>query len=413
MTTRNVLILGAGGGQLPVIRICKKRGFRVIAAGLNVHVEVSAIADKVYIADAKDKETILEIAVKEKIIGILTDQVDVTVKTVAYVSERLGLPTIGYNTAIKFTNKFEMRVAAETLSINQPRFICISSESELLDAARNIGFPCIIKPIDSDGSKGVALIRNIDELRQMYHVSASYASLGQVILEQQICGDLYEVQGFTQNGHYTALCISQETHFDIDGIFVPNTNIYASAIAPESVVESTILDIDKRLIEGLGLPFGISQSEYLHDKDTNQIYLIETAARGGGVYISSHLIPLACGVDAEDLLVSWATNRESKEEYLSLKVGVAGYLCFALPKGIICSVEGLDAVCKLDGVEAVFLDDVRVGETTKDISDKRGRYGPILVSGDSRNECRKVIDKVRSILHIYVLSNNELKDIIW
>ena len=74
-------------------------------------------ADKIYDLDLRRQDEILEIAQKEKIDGIITDQTDIPVRTMAYVADNMGLPGIGYDTACLFTDKGKMRQKLEELGI--------------------------------------------------------------------------------------------------------------------------------------------------------------------------------------------------------------------------------------------------------------------------------------------------------
>ncbi|MEZ5336075.1 MAG: hypothetical protein R2741_13015 [Methanolobus sp.] len=51
-------------------------------------------------------------------------------------------------------------------------------------------------------------------------------------------------------------------------------------------------EINKKLVEGFGLKFGFTHSEYIVEDETGEIYLVEIAARGGGNYISSDIMLL-------------------------------------------------------------------------------------------------------------------------
>ncbi|MEZ5336076.1 MAG: hypothetical protein R2741_13020 [Methanolobus sp.] len=66
--------------------------------------------------DVKDKEKVLEVARKEQVDGIISDQIDISVPTTAFVTEKMGLPSITYECALKFTNKFVMKNECQKLA---------------------------------------------------------------------------------------------------------------------------------------------------------------------------------------------------------------------------------------------------------------------------------------------------------
>ena len=70
------MILGAGKFQVPIIRLAKRMGFETIVVSIGGSYPGLLVADKSYEVDVRDKETILKIAKKEEISGIVTDQTD-------------------------------------------------------------------------------------------------------------------------------------------------------------------------------------------------------------------------------------------------------------------------------------------------------------------------------------------------
>src|SRR5699024_1908977 len=154
------IVLGAGRGQLPIINIYQELGYKVIVISPEGNYPGFKIADYSYYYNVKDKEEILKIARAEGIVAITTDQLDAGVLTAAYVSEKLNIPGIGYDTALKFTNKSKMKTEAKKLGINVPKFVEVDSVQNACDAANLVGYPLIMKPTDSAASRGVIKVKN-------------------------------------------------------------------------------------------------------------------------------------------------------------------------------------------------------------------------------------------------------------
>ena len=121
------MVLGAGRGQLPIINICKEHGCEVLVVSPKGNYPGFDYADGCHLHNVKDKEAVLDVARRERIDAVLTDQLDAGVLTAAYIAERLGLPGIGYETALRFTNKYIMRKSAEMLGFNVPKFFSVST----------------------------------------------------------------------------------------------------------------------------------------------------------------------------------------------------------------------------------------------------------------------------------------------
>ena len=134
------------------------------------------------------------------------------------------------------------------------------------------------------------------------------------------------------------------------------------------------------------------------------------------MYISSHLVPLATGIDINEVLLEKALgNKVDVEEVFSKrKAAAAAYICFYLPEGTIRRIEGVEELKKLPFVRMVCMDDIRIGETTQPMIHKGMRKGPILICGNDRAEIEKNIEAVQNILKIEVEApDGEICGIVW
>jgi biotin carboxylase len=406
------MVLGAGQCQVPIIQQAQEMGFSVITVSVGGNYPGFSIADKFYEIDVRDKEKILQVAAREKIVGILTDQTDLPVPTVAHVAEKLGLPGIGYDCALRFTNKYRMRQSCEQLGIPVPRHTQAASWQEAMPLIADFSFPLVLKPVDSQGSRGVVRVNSGDELRKIFDQVLKYSAAGQVIVEEFVQGREIVVEGFKSDNIFVNLVIGDRRYFDLPNMFIPRQTLFPSAISPES--QKRILELNIRLIRGFDPRFGITHSEYLVNEETGEIHLVETAIRGGGVFISSDLIPLASNIDADSLLIRLATGEGGvilNEENIAEKA--SAYLCFYMPPGRIHHIHGVKKLREIPGVHAVYLDDLSVDSITSNLTDKTMRKGPILIAADDRPGLEKIAKEVRQALSVEVETSDGLKGIIW
>jgi carbamoyl-phosphate synthase large subunit len=370
------------------------------------------IADKSYKIDIREKDRILEIARFEKICGILTDQTDIGVPTVAYVAERMGLPGIGYDCALKFTNKYKTRQLCKEIGIPIPDHVQALSLEQAIQYAKQLEFPLVIKPVDGYGSRGVSKVNNHGELETKYRNAVAYSTSGCVILEEYFSGTEIVVEGFVSDYEASNLVTGDRTYFAIPDTFIPKHTLFPSLLRQD--YQQKILDMDSLLIKHFGPKFGITHNEYLIDDKTGEVRLVETAIRGGGVYISSDLVPLACGIDANELLVELASGRERvRIDNNKRDNRASGYICFYLPEGTICQVKGLNELETLPGVHHAYVNDLVIGKQTQPMQDKGMRLGPVLITGKDRQDLQKVIDQVQETLVINVETADGVKGIIW
>ena len=287
---KNILIIGAGDFQLPLVQRASRSYNVLLAAPVISDAFVPYISDSLLI-DVRDKDRILEFARERSICGVITDQTDIAVRSVAYVAEKLGLPGIGYETGCLFTDKSLMRERMAQLGIKLLPHRTVSSLEEALAYYDEIGGSIIIKPLDTQGSRGVQICRSADDLKSKYAEAARWSSNHSVLIERFATGREFLVEGLAVDYEFRNLCIGDTLYFDLPDAFAAKSRIFPTVVDDD--LRQRVLDLNTKIITGFGLKQGITHSEFIMDGD--DIYLIETAARGGGVFISSDLIHLSCG----------------------------------------------------------------------------------------------------------------------
>jgi len=403
---KKIMIVGAGVYQFPLIETALKYG-QVIVVAPSIPERIQKNVYKSFITDVRNMEAVYKLAIKEKIDAILTDQTDIAVRTVAYVAEKLNLPGIGYELSILFTDKAKMRKRCEELGIPTLPNRCVSSLSEAIEFYESLSCDVIIKPVDNQGSRGVAKISSKSELEFKFKEAKKCSSSGNVIIEKLASGREFVVEGITSNYSYNTLICGDTEYFNIPDAYAAKSRIFPSQ-ADEMLV-SRVCELNKKIIEGFGLPHGISHSEFIMDED--EIYLIETAARGGGVFISSDLIYLGAGLHTEEYLIETALGIDYPVQIIKGKY--CCYMAFYLSNGIVDSIEGINKVKELKYVHRHLLDEIYLGMHIKNNNDKTSRYS-IIISGDNRAELEKNMAEVRSILNIISLDENgNYNGIIW
>ena len=412
---KKVMLLGAGSAQMPFLNICHDKGFYVIVVSIKGDYPCFKKADKSYYVDTRNKEKILEIAKDENIDAILTDQTDVSVPTVAYVAEKMGLRGIGYETSLKFTNKYLMRKAALAAQVAVPNFDKAENLEDAKIISEKIGYPVVIKPVDSSGSKGVRRIDSKKDLILHFDDTKNFSAVGEVIIEQFIHGQEYVVNGYAMDGKYWNLDIGTQTLFNRSNHLIESSTVFSSAKRITGGIAKKVLDTNSRFVECSGLEFGITHGEYMYNEIDGKVYLVEIAARGGGIFISSDLTPLATGFNTNEAVIDYVVN--NKKTYVdteALEKKVSAWLCFGFSDyGEISDISGLKELHNLNGVNKVVVDDIHVGDKVKKLNSCTDRYGPILIQANSESECHEIIDRVKATLNIKIITPNGIESQIW
>ncbi len=407
--TNTVLILGANTLQLPLINKANELGFQTLVVSPIKEEPGHRIATFSEECNVVDEVGVLEIAKKYDICGIITDQTDLPVRTMAYVANKMGLPGNDYEVARLFTDKYLMREKCKEIGVKTVKYRLCHTIEEAIDFFISINRDVIVKPIDNQGSKGVNRVSTIDKLRSSFNEAIEYSRSSGVLIEEFIVGREFLVEGICVNYEYKNLCCGDTEYFDIPDVFSASKREFPST-APQDIVDK-VLDTNLKIGRGFGLKQGITHAEYIMDGD--DVILLEIAARGGGVFISSDLISLQTGLETEKFLLGIATGKVDKMPELSIKNNSCCYVAFFLPSGEIIKVEGVDEVINLpytyhNNFEALF-----VGKKIKKNSDKTSRFFVILEAVD-HEELMHRCNVIRNILNVEVMcEDGNIRGIIW
>jgi biotin carboxylase len=125
--------------------------------------------------------------------------------------------------------------------------------------------------------------------------------------------------------------------------------------------------------------------------------IMESAARLGGGFINSHLVPASCGVDIVRAAIAVALGREPDLEPRALQGSAIRFL--TAPPGRIESVDGLDVARSMPGVmEAVSY--VSRGDEFGALRDASGRLGHVIARGATASEAVRRAESALAALHV-------------
>lgn len=411
MSDQKLLVIGAGIGQVQIIEKAKKRGVHVTVVSLPGNQPGIAIADDVFYCDIYNRDAIVDWAKKHDITAVTSDQNDLMNPTVAYVAEKLQLPGNTFEQVISYCNKNTYRKNCDKIGNPTPMHMAVDSVNF---SGLDCSLPWIVKPADSQSSIGVQKIEKIENLKPALEVALSHSKIHSAIVEEFFTGKEVVCEGFIENGKFYLLAFADRKYFDLNDLLIPSQTVFPSLIKQELL--ERVVECEQNMAQYINPSFAIVHSEYLINEKENKICVVESALRGGGVYISSHLIPLATGIDINDVLLDkvFGISIDIDEVFKNRKDAASGYICFYLPEGIIKSISGIDILKKLPFVKMACLDNIRVGQETEPMLHKGLRKGPILVSGKNRNEIEKNIKIVQETLKIEIQSSDgNVKGIIW
>lgn len=328
-----LLIIGASVLQLPAIKKAKELGHVVAVADYNPSAIGIPYADRYYNASTIDVEAICDVAKDFRPDGIMTLATDMPMRSIAAATTLLGLPGISMDTAVKTTDKWEMIKAFKEHDVESPWFYIIERENDWDFVRKRITSPCVLKPTDNAGSRGVILVETVQKLDEAYQYSKSQSRGGKVIVEEYMRGNEVSVEVIVYKGKVHILAITDKLTTGAP-YFVEMGHSQPSRLPEKDLLK--IRDLTSRAIKAVGIENGPAHVEVMQTKQGPK--MIELGARMGGDCITTHLVPLSTGIDMVKATIDIALGIEPDIIPKFSKGSAIRF--FKDPCGVIESIEG-------------------------------------------------------------------------
>jgi len=185
-----VMLLGSGELGKEVIIALQRLGVEVVAVDRYANAPGHAVAHRAHVIDMTDGAAVRALVVAERPHLIVPEIEAIATETLEEI-EAEGLATvIPTARAARLTMNREgiRRLAAETLGVPTSRYAFAASRDDLLAAAAQIGYPCVIKPVMSSSGKGQSVAVNAEEAARAweYAMSSGRVNRAKVIVEEMI-----------------------------------------------------------------------------------------------------------------------------------------------------------------------------------------------------------------------------------
>jgi len=397
---KRIILLGGSTQQIPAIEYANSRGYYTILCDYLPDNPGKNYSDKFYCVSTIDKETILDIARKEKVDGIVAYASDPAAPTAAYVAEKLGLPTNPYKSVEILTNKDKFREFLEKNNFKTPKAKGYDSIEEARKEILNFKLPVIIKPVDSSGSKGVTKLSDFNNLEKQINNALLYSRSKRFIIEEFVDKHGYQVagDGFIIDGNLVFRCFGND-HFDGNGLnkFVP-----ISASFPYNQpkrIHKKIHNEIQRLLSLLNMKSGAYNFDIRIDKEEN-VYLMEVGPRNGGNFIPQ-VIRYATGIDMIEYTIKSAMGENCDDIEMKDTNGFWSYYAIhSLKEGILKEIK-IDEKVKKDNIVETHLN-YEINDHIQAFIGANGCIGIIIMRFNSMKEMLDMMDNSEKWINLIV-----------
>ncbi len=375
-------MVGAGSCQINGILKMKDMGYETVVADYLKTSKGKTLADIAVLADAFKTSEILACAIEQKVQGILTVGTDQPVYVVTQVCEKLNLPTfISSETALWVTDKKHMKNRFKAYGIPTVPFAIISKsfdENEL----KHITPPYVVKPLDSQGQRGIYKLDSISEIREKFEKVLSYSRQDEILVEAYYKNKELTVSGWVAEGVVKIFTVTDRVTFSPEvHIGVCIAHEYPSIHLDR--YEKEIVEITERICEAFNIYEGPIYFQYL--VGDHGVMVNEIACRLGGAY-EDVTIPLVTGIDVLDLAIEGCHNldydqSEVKAYEYKVKSPLFSTQLFFCNAGKVAYMTPLESLLACDYVHQAGYN-FKVGDTIKPIENASQRAGYMIITGE-------------------------------
>ncbi|MCI0705015.1 MAG: ATPase [Planctomycetia bacterium] len=226
---------------------------------------------------------------------------DFDIEVGAFLREHFRMTDTGHgdSQARLFRDKLAMRVKAREIGVRIPDFCSIFNHDAVRDFLARVPAPWLIKPRSEASAAGIRKLHTADEVWKRIEELGDEQSF--CLIEQMVPGDLFHVDSLSANGKVVFAEVNAYWRPLLD--VYQGGGIYATRTFPREKPEvAELRRVNAQLLEGFGLGWGASHTEFMKAHADGQIYFIETSARVGGAN-TAEMVEAATGVN---LWSEWA-----------------------------------------------------------------------------------------------------------
>jgi biotin carboxylase len=320
----------------------------------------------------------------------------------AGIAEQLNIPFHPRPAVVASRNKFEAKRLFSVAGLSVARHHRVRLDDGPADAAFEVTYPCVLKPLGLSASRGVIradtpgqfvaafeTIRALlgeSEIRRMRDEQDRF-----LLVEEFIPGREFAVEGIMSAGKLDILAIFDKPD-PLDGPFFEET-IYVTPSREALAVQGAIRHATATAVRALGLHHGPIHAEMrVNDRG---VWMLEVAARPIGGLCAAAL-KFSNGDRLEDVILRHAAgDYETPPELADPGRGV---MMIPIPKaGVYAGVCGVEEAGAIPGVEEVIIT-AKEGQKLVPLPEGASYLGFIFARGDGPTEVEESLRRAHACL---------------
>lgn len=380
------IVLGGTSPHILLVNKLHERGYYVLLVDYLPNPPAKKAADEHIQASTLDKEQVLSITQERNASLVISTCIDQANSVCCYVAEKLRLPhPYSYETSLFVTNKGLMKQRMKEFNVPSSPFILTKSVDDI-DWSQ-VSFPCVVKPVDCNSSKGVHRADSIDEAVPFVNEAIRLSQTSEAIIEGFCTGDEIQVDCVALEDNADVVMTrskvkvsgGNETVLNSFGSIVP-------ALVPDSV-HPKLKEIAVKIAKG----FGLKNTPFFYQAivSGNQVNVLEFAPRVGGG-LSYYMIKNFVGFDAVEAAVDSFLGKSIDRSFHKPEKVYRTCLLYSKPC-MFDHIEGLDAL-KEEGLVKEFFITKNKGDVIDGDMRSSNRVGSFVVEAPSIEGLRERVE---------------------
>ena len=247
---KKALLCGSGELGKEVAIELQRYGVEVVALDKYANDPAMQVAHRSHVLSMLDGKKLREVIETERPDYIIPEVEAIATDTLVAL-EKEGYSVTPTATAAYLTMNREgiRRLAAEQLGVPTSPYKFASTREEFEEAVKEIGMPCVVKPIMSSSGHGQSVVRTADDIDKSWHYAqeGGRAGAGRVIVEGFVQFD-YEITQLTVRHSAGTTFLKPVGHVQVDGD-------YRESWQPQVMSEKALQkaqDIARKVTDALG-----------------------------------------------------------------------------------------------------------------------------------------------------------------
>jgi biotin carboxylase len=344
-------------------------------------------ADRRALVSAEDEPAITALAKAEVVDGIIAPGIDWPVAIAARVAERLGIRhPLSPDVAVLCVSKQRQRERLDEHEVSQPAWRLTTTASD------DLPVPCVVKPPDRQGQKGLTLVRERDELGDAIAFAVAESRSDVALVEELVGGPEVTVNAFSVGGEFFPLTVTDRHTADPPAFGVAVAHAWPSDVPNWEEAVAVV----RKAANALGIKDGPTYTQVRFGPDGPRV--VEVAARLGGGH-DAELCRLALGHDLNGYALAAALGEDPEiaPDTGFIAPGGACVRFLVPPEGVLEAVSGVEEAVQVDGVV-----DARVyrrpGFEFGRFERGADRAGFVLAHGDSKADALARADRAAALI---------------